>query len=316
VSAGEAGPPERRTVHAAGAVLWREADPVGDDPSGLEVAVVHRPHHRDWSLPKGKFDPGETRADAAVREIAEETGFAAVLGRHLRTVRYPVNGDDKVVEYWSARAGEGAFSPGDETDELRWLHPAEAAGLLSYESDRAVLDDFTALPARLRTVLLVRHGAAGRRVDWHGPDAQRPLVPEGHEQAERLAALLARFGVETLHAVDKARCRQTLEPFAAASGLRITSADAFADGVVARDPDAALDCLTQIATGPSTAAVCAQGDGIPTLVRALADAAGDREVPSNRDLSDPPCRKGSVWVLSVDADGRLAAADYYRDAAF
>jgi 8-oxo-dGTP diphosphatase len=141
-------------------------------------------------------------------------------------------------------------------------------------------------------------------------------VAEGREQAERLAALLGRFGVGTLHAVEKARCRQTLEPFAAATGVRITPADAFADGVVARDRAAALGCLTEIAAGPTTAAVCAQGDGIPLLVRALADSAGDRDVPSNRDLSDPPCRKGSVWVLSVDADGRLAAADYYRDAAF
>ncbi len=312
----EAGPSDRRTVHAAGAVLWRDtpgdgwAVPAG---GGVEVAVVHRPHHRDWSLPKGKVDPGETRVDAAVREIAEETGFASVLGRHLRTVRYPVNGDDKVVEYWSAHAGEGSFSPGDETDELRWLPPDDAAALLSYDSDRDVLRAFTALPARLRTLLLVRHGVAGRRADWSGPDSRRPLEAEGREQAGRLARLLAHFGVGALHAVDKARCRQTLEPFALASGLAITPTDTFADGAVARDPDAALAALAAIVAGEATAAICAQGDGIPVLIRR---AAGGRPVPANRDLTDPPCRKGSIWVLSFDTDGVLAAADYYRDAAF
>jgi 8-oxo-dGTP diphosphatase len=48
-------------VVAAGAVLWR---PGG---GGIEVAVVHRPRYDDWSLPKGKLDPGESAPAAAVR---------------------------------------------------------------------------------------------------------------------------------------------------------------------------------------------------------------------------------------------------------
>jgi len=43
-------------VLAAGAVLWRP----GADGSAPEVAVIHRPRYDDWSLPKGKVDPGET----------------------------------------------------------------------------------------------------------------------------------------------------------------------------------------------------------------------------------------------------------------
>src|SRR5699024_3639943 len=44
----------KRTSLAAGAVLWR------GDPQAPEVALIHRPHYDDWSLPKGKVDPGES----------------------------------------------------------------------------------------------------------------------------------------------------------------------------------------------------------------------------------------------------------------
>lgn len=306
------------TVHAAGAVLWRP-DGTGQD---VEVAIVHRPRHEDWSLPKGKVDPGETRADTAVRELAEETGFAAVLGRHLRTVRYMVGAEDKVVEFWSARAGEGRFTPGDETDELRWLSPPAASALLTYESDREVVEAFTARPPALRTLLLVRHALAGKRSDWDGSDTDRPLVDEGREQAQRLAVLLARFGVTALHAVPKARCLQTLAPYAEVAGVTVHEAPELGDGAVVRDDEPALALLHRLtggsATGGVVAAVCAQGDGIPHLVRVLAHAATRAGCAplSDRDLADPPCRKGSVWVLSFGPDGTLAAADYHRDAAF
>ena len=56
-------------IEAAGGVLWR------GDPAGPEVALVHRPKYDDWSLPKGKLDPGEHPLLGALREIAEETGF-------------------------------------------------------------------------------------------------------------------------------------------------------------------------------------------------------------------------------------------------
>ena len=51
--------------------------------------MIHRPRYDDWSLPKGKVDPGETEAVTAVREIAEETGYPAQLGRRLMTVELP-----------------------------------------------------------------------------------------------------------------------------------------------------------------------------------------------------------------------------------
>ena len=70
---------------AAGAVLWR---PATTAPTP-EVAVIHRPRYDDWSLPKGKVDPGETEPVTAVREVVEETGYASHLGRRLTSVSYP-----------------------------------------------------------------------------------------------------------------------------------------------------------------------------------------------------------------------------------
>jgi 8-oxo-dGTP diphosphatase len=303
------------SIHAAGAVLWRPGS-----NGEAEVALVHRPHHQDWSLPKGKVDPGESRARTAVREVNEETGFGAALGRHLATVRYPVGSDRKVVDYWEARAGEGSFTPNGETDELRWCSPSEAAGLLSYDSDRDVLDAFSRGPRPLCSLLLVRHAKAGKRGTVADDDA-RPLVDAGRDQARRIADLLTAFGVRRLYTAPKVRCRETLEPASHRLGAGITDEPVFADEAVFADPARARARLLELAAGP-TSAVCAQGDGIPFLVRDLAaDASGGvrPEVHSNRRLADPPSRKGSVWSLSFHAapDGalRLVAADYVRDPA-
>jgi 8-oxo-(d)GTP phosphatase len=306
-----------RSVHAAGAVLWR---PGRGGTEGIEVALVHRPHHQDWSLPKGKVDPGESRARTAVREIAEETGFAATLGRHLATVRYPVGADRKVVDFWDARAGEGAFTANGETDELRWLAPADAAGLLTYGSDRDVLDTFASGPHPLASLLLVRHAKAGKRGSWPDDD-ERPLDDEGRDQARRVADLLTAHGVRRLYAAPRVRCRETLEPASHRLGVGIADAPEFADEAVADDPVGACARLLDLVAGQTTA-VCAQGYGIPTLVRDLAAAGSDGprpDVASNRRLTEPPSRKGSVWTLSFHtAEGRaprLVAADYVRDPA-
>ena len=60
----------------------------GRDGTGFEVLVVHRPRYDDWSLPKGKGEPGERDEDTATREVEEETGYRCSLGEELTTVRY------------------------------------------------------------------------------------------------------------------------------------------------------------------------------------------------------------------------------------
>jgi 8-oxo-dGTP diphosphatase len=125
---------EAAEVKAAGGVVWRRG------AGGVEVAVVHRPHRQDWSLPKGKLDPGESWEDAALREVEEEIGLRCRLGRELSPVFYTDNrGRSKAVRYWLMEPVAGEFAPNDEVDELRWLIPSAAAELLTYPHDRALV---------------------------------------------------------------------------------------------------------------------------------------------------------------------------------
>jgi 8-oxo-dGTP pyrophosphatase MutT (NUDIX family) len=121
-------------VRAAGGVLVRDGT----------VAVVHRPRYDDWTLPKGKNDPGEDDRAAAVREVREETGHAGSIERDLGTIEYVTEKRGvvapKVVRYYVMRDEGGTFEPGDEVDELRWLDREAARDLLSYDRDREVLD--------------------------------------------------------------------------------------------------------------------------------------------------------------------------------
>jgi 8-oxo-dGTP pyrophosphatase MutT (NUDIX family) len=136
---------EAGLIRAAGGVLWRLRDDGGGHET-VEVAVIHRPRYDDWSLPKGKLARGESETQAAVREVLEETGFKARVGRPLGEARYlkRVGGvtKPKVVTYWSMRSEGGSFTPTPEVDELRWLDLDSAHQLLTRGSDRDLLDRF------------------------------------------------------------------------------------------------------------------------------------------------------------------------------
>jgi 8-oxo-dGTP pyrophosphatase MutT (NUDIX family) len=70
-------------VRAAGGIVWRRGE-----GGAVEIVLVHRPAYDDWSFPKGKLHPGETEAEAAVREVQEETGLRCRLGREVGTSAY------------------------------------------------------------------------------------------------------------------------------------------------------------------------------------------------------------------------------------
>jgi len=133
-------PPEP-VVRASGGVVRRRRK-----NGRIEYAVVHRPRYDDWSLPKGKLDPGETDEEAALREVEEETGVRCMLGSELQSARYrDRKGQLKQVRYWLMEpvdAGEPPkFEPNHEVDEVRWCAAADAGKLLSHENDRKLIAD-------------------------------------------------------------------------------------------------------------------------------------------------------------------------------
>jgi 8-oxo-dGTP diphosphatase len=122
-------------LRAAGGVLVRR----GED-GAREVAVIHRPKYMDWSLPKGKLEPGEEWLEAALREVEEETGFRCEARRELPSTSYKDRkGRRKLVRYWLMRPLEGGFEAHDEVDEIRWLPAEKAVKKLTYDHDKELV---------------------------------------------------------------------------------------------------------------------------------------------------------------------------------
>jgi 8-oxo-dGTP pyrophosphatase MutT (NUDIX family) len=310
-----------RTVLAAGAVLWRPSE----RDSTIDVALIHRPRYDDWSLPKGKVDPGETEPVTAVREILEETGHRAKLGRRIETVSYSVEQGTKKVQYWAACSLGGSFTPGREVDELIWLPVAAALKKLSYSPDRRVLRRFAKNRVDTNTMLVVRHGTAGSKSRFKGEDSKRPLDRKGRAQAEALVGQLLAFGASEIYAADRLRCHQTVAPLAEELGVAIGNEPTLTEEAYAENPkrgrrrvmeiagvrdDPARDGDTAAAQwscgGARVPVICTQGKVIPDLIGWWCERDGVRPDKSRN-------RKGSIWVLSFSA-GRLVAADHIGSA--
>ncbi|EMA05732.1 NUDIX hydrolase [Haloferax denitrificans] len=110
------------------------------------LCLVHRPRYDDWSLPKGKLEPGETLVETAVREVREETRCNVDCDRFAGRYEYRVPdgagtpGGPKGVFVWHMRvADERPFEPDGEVDARQWVTPAEARQRLTYETERALV---------------------------------------------------------------------------------------------------------------------------------------------------------------------------------
>jgi 8-oxo-dGTP diphosphatase len=301
-------------IEAAGAVMWRPG------PDGPEVLLIHRPKRDDWSLAKGKREPGEHIAVTAVREVAEETGLRAVLGRRLRTVRYEVSGVPKRVHYWAAArppagaAGDrGAVPPGQhgvpnpEVDRVEWLALPRARERLSYPHDGGVLDDFAQWPRETVPLILLRHASAGKRADWPGDDLLRPLDERGRADALTLAALLDCYAPRRVVSSPAKRCVDTVAPYAERIGATVETDPALAppDRAQSSGRTSAADMasmIARVAADAVPAVVCTHRENLPSLMAAACQHLG--ATPPD----DPSLRKGGFWVMQI-GDGKLVGLE-------
>jgi 8-oxo-(d)GTP phosphatase len=276
--------PGSKLIKAAGAVAWRPG-PDGEP----EILLGHRKRYDDWSLPKGKIEPGESLPVTAVREVLEEGGARLALGRRLISVRYQVGGRPKRVHYWAARVTslDDRAVPNDEVDRVTWVAAAHAIEHVTYAHDHGVLADFARLPVQTVPVILLRHAKAVHKASWKHADSRRPLDDSGRADAKALAELLDCFAPRSgfaprarLITSPAARCVETLRPFAELSGAQLQEEPALyvhhhlsaTDAADSRLTVAAL--VSQAIAAAEPVILCAHRENLPDLQAAALAALG------------------------------------------
>lgn len=111
----------------------------------LEVAVIRPAGKTVTALPKGHIDPGENAAQAATREVREETGLEAVLETKLGDVKYVYRWRGKTI-FKEVAFFQFRYLSGDidvlteqmrkEVDRAYWLPLSEAVTKLTYPGER------------------------------------------------------------------------------------------------------------------------------------------------------------------------------------
>lgn len=133
--------PTRRQVSSGGVAFRRRGGRV-------EVAIVSVGPSARWQLPKGIVDPGETPEITALREVREEAGVDTTLIAPLQTVEYWYVAREpegsvryhKFVHFYLLEYERGDVADHDrEVNDARWLSLDEAASLLAFPNERAVL---------------------------------------------------------------------------------------------------------------------------------------------------------------------------------
>ena len=123
-------------IVAAGGLVWR------DLRDRQELLIVRRDRHQknEWTLPKGKAEPGESWLATAQREVAEEAGCEVEIGPFAGCNSYLARGYPKIVLLWNMKyLREVSPDTSDEIQERRWVKVEEALRLLSHLTERTLM---------------------------------------------------------------------------------------------------------------------------------------------------------------------------------
>lgn len=300
----------RTDVTAAGALVWRIRG------GRLQVLLVHRPSYDDWSWPKGKPTQGEHLTVCAVREVEEETGYRVVLGQPLASVRYQINGGNKVKEshYWSAtleRKGPWATARDQvkrascsEVDRIRWMDVADAFRKLTYPHDRdpleQLVDQWDDDRLDTWTVAIVRHARARKRSAWRkGGEATRPLTGVGEQQSRLLVPMLSAYGIVHVVTSPWERCLATVRPYAASARIKPEKREELTEAAHAKDPAPVRALVEDELRGASrSVAICTHRPVLPTVIAQLTLHTQNR-ILRKLPVQDPWLRTGEVIIAHM-----------------
>jgi 8-oxo-dGTP pyrophosphatase MutT (NUDIX family) len=127
---------------SAGGVVYRPTD-----DGAIEVVLASRRTRRGqlaWGLAKGGIEIGETKEQAAIREVREETGLTADIEADLGDTKYMYVWDDvrirKTVHFFLMRhTGGDVEDRDDEMEEIRWFPLERAIKRAAYRGERDML---------------------------------------------------------------------------------------------------------------------------------------------------------------------------------
>ena len=286
-------------IRAAGALLWRETP-----DREIEIALIHRPRYEDWSLPKGKIEPGETALQCAYRELLEETGVRGLFTRQLGSVEYEETGQIKRVIFWSAQCAPHVdeFSPNEEVDQLLWLSPDAATEKVTHTSDKEIIGNFLSENSRTDTLIILRHTKALERGDWDETDSQRTLNEYGFDQAQLLIKHLEPYAIEEIYTSDYLRCVQTVTPIAHSRGLTITHVPSLNEETFESDPTRSVAFANALKQDEKNILICSHNPVIPTMLRGILNTK-----LKNKDLIK--LEPGDAWIVHR-VKGEIVGLDY------
>lgn len=128
----------------------------------VEVCLIATAGRTRWQLPKGRIEPGETKEEAALREVLEETGLEGKIEEHLgeisfRYVRKQRKRIHKRVVFFLMVYLEGSTDDhDDEVDEARFFAIDDALERLTFDSERDIV-----ARARAKLLPLAQSGRGG-----------------------------------------------------------------------------------------------------------------------------------------------------------